>query len=326
MNPDTQNPTPESAVPPSEPSTANLQPSTFGAYRGNGKVACLPKAVRDQICNWMLDGLFYPDIIQRLGEHGHDLKPAHLSEWKKRGYQNWILEQAWLAQTRARQEPAAALSTDFDATQINHAALQLGTLHIFEAFRDLFPPPSSSTPVDTSESLSARREEAPAPHLPSDGIGARSEAPSSLPGLSTLPSNGSPTPGDSISVTPHFSGVPGHEQATSTASAVSTSTQNSPPQNRRPRSVLDLKLGGDSAAFVRLINALARASRETMLVQKYRDACARARNALQELKDPKRNLTESETRAIVLKVDNILGLRSEDDQPEPDPGKPPTIH
>jgi hypothetical protein len=75
-------------------------------------------------------------------------------------------------------------------------------------------------------------------------------------------------------------------------------------------------LGGDSAAFVRLINALARASRETMLLQKYRTACAQARAALSELKDPKRKLSESERRAIVLQVDDILGLGSpEDDDP-----------
>jgi hypothetical protein len=84
-----------------------------------------------------------------------------------------------------------------------------------------------------------------------------------------------------------------------------------PDKTQRPpaRSILDRRLGGDSAAFVRLINALVRASRETMLVQKYRDTCARARAALREL-DPKRKLNESETRAIVRKVDEILGLAS----------------
>jgi hypothetical protein len=87
--------------------------------------------------------------------------------------------------------------------------------------------------------------------------------------------------------------------------------------------MLDFKLGGDSAAFVRLINALARASRETMLVQKYRDACARARTALLELKDPNRKLNERETRAIVRKVDEILGFSSpEDDEPEPNKDQP----
>jgi hypothetical protein len=103
------------------------------------------------------------------------------------------------------------LVKDFDATEVNHAALQLGTLHIFEALRELGPGP------------------------------------------------------------------------------------------------LNKKLGGDCAAFARLVNALARASRETMQLQKYREACAKARAALREL-DPKRKLDESETRAIVRKVDEILGL------------------
>jgi hypothetical protein len=89
-------------------------------------------------------------------------------------------------------------------------------------------------------------------------------------------------------------------------------------RNQRHRTVLDQKLGGDSAAFVRLINALARASRETMLLQKYRTACDQARAALSGLKDPKRKLTEAERRSIVLQVDDILGLGSpEDNEPEP---------
>jgi hypothetical protein len=79
--------------------------------------------------------------------------------------------------------------------------------------------------------------------------------------------------------------------------------------------MLDLRLGGDSTAFVRLINALARASRETMLVQKYRDACARARAVLRELKDPKRKLTEDERHHLILQVDEILGLPIDATQP-----------
>ena len=243
MNPATKMTAPESPVPSPEPLTCNLQPAAPFAYRGNGKVARLPRPLRDQINLWLLDGLSYPDIIQRLGELGKDLKPAHLSEWKKRGHQDWLLEQAWLAQTRARQEPASALSADFTATQVSHAALQLGALHIFEALRDL-------------NSESPRREEC-------------------------LQADDSPLPEPKI-------------------------------KNQKPaRSALDVMLGGDSAAFVRLMNALARASRETMLVQKYHDACAQAPSALQESRDPGRKLNESETRAIVTKVDEILGLSSE---------------
>jgi len=166
----------------------------------------------------LMDGLPYHDIIQSLGPDGEHLNVVNLCRWRKGGYQDWLAEQAFIERTRLRQETPGELVRDFDATEVNHAALQLGTLHIFEALRDLGP--------------------------------------------------GS----------------------------------------------LNQKLGGDCAAFARLINALARASKETMQLQKYREACARARRMLDQLKDPKRKLTDDERRSIVLQVDDILGLGGE---PEP---------
>ena len=163
----------------------------------------------------ILDGVPYPAIIQSLGDSGKHLNCINLTRWRKGGYKDWLAEQAFVERTRARQETPGELVQDFDATEVNHAALQLGTLHIFEALRDLGP--------------------------------------------------GS----------------------------------------------LNQKLGGDCAAFARLINALARASRETMQLQKYRDACARARRVLDQLKDPKRKLTDDERRSLVLLVDDILGLNEE---------------
>ena len=189
-----------------------------GVYRRNGNVARLPKAVRNRINEMIQDGMSYREIIERLGEEGKGLDISNLSRWKDGGYQDWLAEQAFIVRTRARQEMPGELVKDFDATEVNHAALQLGTLHVFEALRELGP--------------------------------------------------GS----------------------------------------------LDKKLGGDCAAFARLLNALARASREAMQLQKYREACAQARAALQGLKDVRRKLTESETRAIVRQVDSILGLSSEDDE------------
>jgi len=190
------------------------------AGRHTGKVARLPKTLRDQVNLMIQDGATYPAIIRSLGDAGKNLNVVNLTRWKKGGHQDWLLEQTWLADTRARQESASDLVRDFDATQVNHAALQLGTLHIFEAMRTLGP--------------------------------------------------GS----------------------------------------------LDQKLGGDSAAFARLLNALARVSRETLQLQKYREACAKARTVLQPLRDPKRKLTDEERRALVLVVDDILGLPPQDDPPE----------
>jgi hypothetical protein len=214
----------DSQVAPQEPQSGqDLAPCL--ASRGNGFVARLPKALRDQLNQMMLDAVPYAVIIERLGDPASHLKPHHLTEWKKRGHQDWLLHQDWLADRRIRQESAAEMLDDCDSNKVNQGALQLGTLYIYDALRDL------------------------------------------------------------------------------------------------RAGGLESKLGGDSAAFARLLNALSRASRETLQLQKYRDVCDRARAALNELKDPKRKLNESETRAIVLKVDDILGLGS--DYPG-DPAPPPT--
>ena len=203
-----------------EASGGDEEASRQKGCRRNGNVARLPKAARDRLNVMMRDGVPYREIIERLGEDGKGLDLSNLSRWKDGGHQEWLVEQMFVERTRARQETPGELVRDFDATEVNHAALQLGALTIFEALRDLGP--------------------------------------------------GS----------------------------------------------LDKKLGGDSAAFVRLLNALARTSRETMMLQKYREACAKARAALHELKDPKRKLSDSERRAIVRHVDDILGIRSDDDDDE----------
>src|SRR5712664_4015040 len=66
------------------------QPATPSPNRAHGKVARLPKLIRDQINHWLLDGVSYPEIIKRLGDHGQDLKPDNISQWKKRGHQQWL--------------------------------------------------------------------------------------------------------------------------------------------------------------------------------------------------------------------------------------------
>lgn len=214
------------ATVPDSQATAESSPKTPSRRKGN--IARLPKAVRDQINLMLEDGLTYPAILKSIGDHGVGIHPSCLTRWKNGGHQDWLLEQAFIARTRARQESSEDLVRDFDATQVNHAAMQLGTLHIFEAFRDLGP------------------------------------------------------------------------------------------------GTLNQKLGGDSAAFARLLNALARTSRETLLLQKYREACAKARAALQALRDPKRKkLNEEENRSLVLMVDDILGMPSDDDDlPETAPPSP----
>src|SRR2546428_10347776 len=112
-SPDTPTPAPEAEIHPPQPTIAC-------SYRGNGHVARLPKSVRDQINNWMLDGVAYAEIIGRLGEQGKHLKPDHLYQWKKRGHKDWLVQQDWLAERRARPGTAADPIPDFGAPPGHH--------------------------------------------------------------------------------------------------------------------------------------------------------------------------------------------------------------
>jgi len=177
--------------------------------RRNGNIARLPKPVRDKINLMIQDGVTYASIIEQLGENGKGLGLSNLSRWKDGGYQDWLLEQSFIGQIRDRLESASDLTRDYDASQVNHAALQLGTLQIFDAFRILATEPN--LPEGSPEIASQRQED----------------------------------------------------------------------QNRRSPTALDKKLGGNSPAFARLMHALARASSETLQLQRYREACANARAAIQ---------------------------------------------
>src|SRR2546421_10696571 len=89
----------EAPAPPQAPERASASPPCL-ASRGNGFVARLPRIIRDQLNQMMLDAVPYAVIIERLGEPARHLKPNHLTEWKKRGHQDWLLHQDWLAERR----------------------------------------------------------------------------------------------------------------------------------------------------------------------------------------------------------------------------------
>src|SRR6185503_14622089 len=52
-------------------------------WRHNGKVARLPKALRDKINLMIQDGLSYPAIIESLGDAGKELNVVNLCRWRR---------------------------------------------------------------------------------------------------------------------------------------------------------------------------------------------------------------------------------------------------
>src|SRR5882672_8507848 len=117
---------------PSPESDASPQAPPQFDHRGNGKIARLPKLIRDQVNNWLLDGLTYPDIIQRLGEHGKDLKPDHISQWKKRGYQDWLRQREWLEHLTSKSEFSADILTAPDSSALHEAGLRVAAAQMLD--------------------------------------------------------------------------------------------------------------------------------------------------------------------------------------------------
>ncbi len=68
-------------------------------------------------------------------------------------------------------------------------------------------------------------------------------------------------------------------------------------------------LNEDPAAYMDLLNALAKISKGALDIERYRSTVSRAQTELQKLRAPKESLTEKDRQAIVDKVDEILGMK-----------------
>src|SRR5438128_1617417 len=139
------NPPPsQPAVPESNEGPNQAKPgpplSRVSTRRGrNGKVARLPKAIRDQINLLLRDGLSYRAIIKKLGDDARELTLNNLSEWKRGGYVDWLEELHWAEQLRAQQESALELLRSQDEIKFNQVILQIGLTQICQTLRAFSP-------------------------------------------------------------------------------------------------------------------------------------------------------------------------------------------
>lgn len=61
--------------------------------------------------------------------------------------------------------------------------------------------------------------------------------------------------------------------------------------------------------YANIVNSLAKLSKGALDIRKYQDAVSQAKTEIQKLRDPKQELSEDDRKAIVNKVDEILGLK-----------------
>lgn len=88
----------------------------------NGKIGRLPESLREELCRRIRDGKTGREILPWLNElpevkaalaerwKGKPVSDANLTEWRQRGYQDWLNNQREVSLVRADSEMAAALA------------------------------------------------------------------------------------------------------------------------------------------------------------------------------------------------------------------------
>jgi len=76
----------------------------------------------------MLDGVSYPDIIERLASRENTSSPITL-QWKKRGHKDWLVQQDWWPSARPAGNPQPT-SSRMRHTQVNQSPCTLHSLRL----------------------------------------------------------------------------------------------------------------------------------------------------------------------------------------------------
>ena len=107
--------------------------------RRRGKIARLPRKIREEVNVMISDGLPYAEIIARLGDHGKDLNKDNLINWHAGGYRDWLRDQPWLDQLHASLDFATIVLDDSDAPKIREASLIIAVKQMYELIKSFEP-------------------------------------------------------------------------------------------------------------------------------------------------------------------------------------------
>lgn len=120
--------------------------------RRTGKIASLPKEIRDGVNTRLRDGVKYREIIEWLESLGHTgFNEQNVTAWFQGGHKDWLGEVARLDDMRWKREFALEVVKQNEGSQLHAASLQLATSQLYEVISEF----------DT-EGLKARLAENPA--------------------------------------------------------------------------------------------------------------------------------------------------------------------
>src|SRR5579859_2930145 len=139
MNPQSSSAQTPSASP---DATDNSPRSSVTGRRRTGKIAGLPKVIRDKLNLMLQDGLSYAAIIENLNAPGapplpYPITENNISDWKDGGHQDWLQEQLWHQELRTQRDSFAGALSGSDPIQLPEGGLQIATTGICQLLRDL---------------------------------------------------------------------------------------------------------------------------------------------------------------------------------------------
>jgi hypothetical protein len=110
-------------------------------HRGNGKIARLPKVLRDQVNRMLDDGLSYKAIIEKLEQSTdpplpYKLLEINISRWKDNGYQRYLRHQEWRDQLRILRENGSDMSELTDGPKFQETLVQIALTEIFRVLQE----------------------------------------------------------------------------------------------------------------------------------------------------------------------------------------------
>ncbi len=109
-------------------------------HRGNGKVARLPKVLRDQVNRMLDDGLSYKAIIEKLEQSTdpplpYKLLEMNVSRWKDNGYQRYLRHQEWRDDLRILRESGSEMTELNDGPKFQETLTQIALTEIFRVLQ-----------------------------------------------------------------------------------------------------------------------------------------------------------------------------------------------
>ena len=107
----------------------------------NGKVARLPKPIRDRLNQMLQDGVPYLKIIADLGPAAADINEDNISNWKTGGgYQDWLREMRIALRIQSKSELAmAVVDRSGQTTSAGQAVLQIVAANLCEFLAETDP-------------------------------------------------------------------------------------------------------------------------------------------------------------------------------------------